>query len=128
MSRPLANIRTYAPGDNITAEVVTAPVTANRFVKPGGNRTAGGNLAVTPAAAGDRPLGVAAESAAVGRLVHVARGGVARVVAAGTITAGAAVQVGTGGAASTASGSAVVVGLAVTGAADGELAEIALYA
>lgn len=127
MSRPLANIRTYNPGDDLTAEVITAPVVANKFVKVAGNRTAGGNLAVTVATAGDRALGVAANSAAVGRLVHVARGGVVRVTAAGVIAAGAAVQVGTGGAASTAD-AGVVVGLAVTGAADGALAEIALYA
>lgn len=128
MSRPLIPARVYQPGEDITAEVTTAPVVAHKFVKPSGNRTAGGNLAVTIAAAGDRPLGVAAESAAVGKLVHIARGGVIRVVAAGSISAGAAVQVGTGGAASTAVEDAIVVGIAVTGASDGALAEIACYA
>lgn len=124
MSRPLTSARVYAPGQDVTAET-TGAVAAHKFVKISGNRTAGGNLAVATAAAGDRPFGVAADTAATGTLVHVVRGGVVRVVAAGAITAGAAVQVGAAGAVA-AAGAGVVVGIAVTGAADGALAEIAL--
>jgi len=126
MSTTIANPYSYSPGANITAEA-TAPVTGRRFVKISGNRTAGGNLAVAPAAAGDRAFGVAAHDTAAGQLVHVARGGVVKVIAAGAIAAGAAVQVGAGGAVSTAA-AGVVVGVAVTGAADGAVAEIAFYA
>ena len=126
MSTTIGNPYTYSPGANITAEA-TAPVTARRFVKISGNRTAAGSLAVSPAAAGDRAFGVAAEDAATGQLVRVARGGVVKVIAAGAIAAGASVQVGAGGAAATAA-AGVVVGFAVTGAADGAVAEIAFYA
>ncbi len=126
MSRPITSVRVYEPGRDVTAAVVTAPVTACRFVKIGGDRTAGGNIAVTPAAAGDRPFGVAADNGAVGALVRVARGGIVHVIAAGAITAGDPVKVGTGGGATTAA-SGIVVGLAVTGAADGTLAQVALY-
>ena len=126
MSTTITNPYSYSPGANITAEA-TAPVTARRFVKISGNRTAAGNLAVAPAAAGDRAFGVAADDAGAGQLVHVARGGVVRVVAAGAVAAGASVQVGAGGAVSTAA-AGVVVGFAVTGAADGAVAEIAFYA
>jgi len=126
MSTTIPNPYSYSPGANITGEV-TAPVTARRFVKISGNRTAAGNLAVAPAAAGDRAFGVAAEDASAGQLVRVARGGVVRVIAAGAIAAGASVQVGAGGAVSTAA-AGVVVGFAVNGAADGAVAEIAFYA
>lgn len=124
MSTPIPNPWVYSPAQAITAEA-TGAVTARKFVKISGNRTAGGNLAVTAAAAGDRALGVAADDAEAGQLVRVARGGVVKVIAAGTVAAGAAVQVGTGAAASTAS-SGVIVGFAVDGAADGAVAEIAL--
>ncbi len=50
---------------------------------------------------------------------------VVKVIAAGAIAAGAEVQVGAGGTASPAAGMAV--GYAITGAADGTVAEIALY-
>jgi uncharacterized protein DUF2190 len=126
MSTTITSAYSYSPGANIAAEA-TAAVTARRFVKISGNRTAAGNLAVAPAAAGDRAFGVAANDAATGQLVHVARGGVVKVIAAGVIAAGASVQVGAGGAVSTAA-AGVVVGLAVTGAADGAVAEIAFYA
>jgi len=126
MSTTTTNPYSYSPGANITAEA-TAAVTGRRFVKITGNRTAAGNLAVAPAAAGDRAFGVAADDAPAGQLVRVARGGVVRVVAAGAIAAGASVQVGAGGAVSTAA-AGVVVGFAVTGAADGAVAEIAFYA
>lgn len=126
MSRPLTNIRLYSPGQDITAQAAAA-IGANLFVKPSGDRTAAGNLSVVVAAAGDRPLGVAAHSAAAGQLVHIARGGVLRVLAAGTITAGAAIQVGAAGTATSATDGAVI-GIAVTGAADGTLAEIAVTA
>lgn len=126
MSTTINSAYSYSPGANITAEA-TAAVAGRRFVKISGNRTAGGNLAVAPAAAGNRALGVAADDAAVGQLVHVARGGVVKVIAAGAIAAGVDVQVGAGGAAATAS-TGTVVGFAVTGAADGAVAEIAFYA
>ena len=103
-------------------------VTERNFVSIQGNRTAGNNLAVGPAAAGARAFGVAGYSAAVGQLVLVVRGGVARVIAGGAITAGDPIAVGAGATAVTATGSAVVVGLAVNGAASGAVAEIALYA
>ncbi|WP_348733475.1 capsid cement protein [uncultured Mycolicibacterium sp.] len=126
MSTTITNPYSYSPGANITAEA-TADVTARRFVAISGSRTAAGNLAVAPAADGDRAFGVAADDASAGQLVHVARGGVVRVVAAGAIPAGADVQVGADGAASTAA-AGVVVGFAVTGAADGAVAEVAFYA
>lgn len=117
----------YSPGQNVSAEA-TAPVTANRLVKISGNRTAGGNLAVSTAAAGDRAFGVASEDTAVGQLVHVARGGIIRVVAAGAIAAGAPVSAAANGAVATAGAGITVIGLAVTGAVDTALAEIAFYA
>jgi hypothetical protein len=125
MSTVLTSPWSYEPGHRITAQATTA-VVERCFVSISGNRTAGGNLAVGPAAAGSRPLGVAAYNAAAGQLVLVARGGVVKVLAAGAIVAGAVVAVGAGGAASTA-GAALVVGLCVNGAADGGIAEIALY-
>jgi hypothetical protein len=126
MSTTINNPWSYSPAQAITGES-TGVIAARKFVKPSGNRTSGGNLAVAQAAAGDRPLGVAADAAdTAGQLVRVARGGIAKIVAAGAVAAGAAVQVGAGGAVSTA-GAGVVVGLAVTGAADGGIAEIALY-
>lgn len=126
MSTTLTSPWAYEPGQRITAEA-SAAVTERYFVSISGNRGAGGNLTVGPAAAGARAFGVAAYSAGTGQLVLVARGGVVKVIAAGAIAAGAAVQVGAGGAASTA-GSGTVVGLAVNGAADGGIAEVALYA
>jgi hypothetical protein len=125
MSTTITNPWSYSPAQSITGES-TGVIAARRFVKPSGNRTANGNLAVAQAAAGDRPLGVAADDATdAGQLVRIARGGVAKVVAAGAIAAGAAVQVGTGGAASTAA-AGVIVGLAASGAADGGIVEVAL--
>jgi hypothetical protein len=113
----------YAPGQAITA-VATAPVSGRRFVKPSGNRTAGGNLAVAHAASGDRALGVAVGDTPSGQLVTVVRGGVVRVTAGGAIAAGAAVQSSADGKAIPAAAGAVV-GIAVTGVADGGIAEIA---
>lgn len=123
MSTTITQPWVYAPGQAITA-AATSPITGRRFVKPSGNRAAGGNLAVAHAAAGDRPLGVAAADAAPGQLVTLVRGGVVRVTAGGAIAAGAAVQVGADGKAITAA-AGVVVGIAVTGVADGGVAEIA---
>ena len=59
MSTTITNPYSYSPGANITAEA-TADVTARRFVAISGSRTAAGNLAVAPAADGDRAFGVAA--------------------------------------------------------------------
>ena len=122
MSTTINNPWSYSPAQAITGEA-TGVIAARKFVKPSGNRTSNNNLAVAQGAAGDRPLGVAADDGtAAGQLIRIARGGVAKVIAAGAISAGAAVQVGAGGAASTAS-SGVVVGLAVNGAADGGIVE-----
>lgn len=126
MSTTLTNVRVYEPGRDITAQVTGSPVTIKRFVKIAGNRTSAGSLAVTPAAAGERAFGVAADNAAVGQLVRVARGGVVKVTATGAIAAGAEVQVGAGGTVTT-KAAGVAVGYAVTGAADTGDAEIALY-
>jgi hypothetical protein len=124
MSSPTSQVRVYAPGADITAEA-TATVTARRFVKISGNRTAGGNVAVDAAGAGDRVFGVTADDASAGGLVRVARGGVVKVVAGAAITAGADVQSNASAAAVPAS-TGTVVGIAVTGAANGGTAEIAL--
>ena len=126
MSVVLTNVRVYKPGQDVTAEVSTGTVEVKKFVKIAGSRTSGGNLAVAQAAAGDRAFGVAAHDAGTGQLVHVARGGVVKVVAAGAISAGAEVEVGAAGAAATKS-TGIAVGYAVNGAADGADAEIALY-
>lgn len=127
MSTTIPNPSVYDPGADITAEA-TGAVTAKRFVKISGNRTSGGNIAVTAAAAGDRPCGVAGNDAAVGELVRVVRGNsrVVKVTAAGAIAAGAEVQVGANGTAAT-KAAGVAVGYAVTGAADAADAQISLY-
>lgn len=123
MSTTIRNVYVYRPGQDVTA-VATADLTARRFIAISGDRS-GGNIAVAPAGAGVRVFGVAAEDAATGELVHVARGGVVKVRAAGAIAAGVEVQAAAGGAAATKS-TGIAVGIAVTGAADGADAEIAL--
>lgn len=119
MSTVITQPWVYAPGEAITAQA-TAPVTARRVVKVSGDRTPNGNLAVAPAGAGAVALGVAANDAATGQLVRVARGGVVRVIAEAVIAAGAAVEVGVAAGVVTAT-TGTVVGHAVTGA----VAEIA---
>lgn len=126
MSTTITNPYVYTPGANITAEV-TEVVARGRFVKISGNRTAAGNLAVGLAGNGARAFGVAADDAAEGQLVRVARGGVVKVIAADSITAGDDVQVSSDAGAQTAS-DGVVVGLAVADADAGAIAEIAFYA
>ena len=127
MSTTIANPSVYDPGATITAQA-TAAVTAKRFLAISGNRTAGGNISVAPAAAAGRTCGVAGNDAAVGELVRVVRGGgrVVRVTASGAIAAGAEVQVGANGTAATRA-AGVAVGYAITGAADAADAEISLY-
>lgn len=127
MSTPLLQVSVYDPGKDITAEA-TAAVTLRRFVKISGNRTNGGNVAVAPAAAGERPFGVAGHDAAVGELVRVVRGNsrVVKVTASGAIAANDEVQVGANGTAATKS-TGVAVGYAITGADDATAAEISLY-
>lgn len=127
MSTPLLQVSVYDPGKDISAEA-TAAVTVRRFVKISGNRTSGGNVAVAPAAAGDRPCGVAGHDAGVGELVRVVRGNsrVVKVTASGAIAAGAEVQVGANGTAAT-KAAGIAVGYAITGAADATDAEISLY-
>ncbi|MFH5207569.1 capsid cement protein [Antrihabitans sp. NCIMB 15449] len=118
-------INIYAPGGDITGQA-TGTVTAKRALKISGNRT-GGNVAVAPADAAGRIFGVAADDAAVGELVAVARGSgrVVKVTAGGTIAAFAEVEVGTGGKVVTKT-SGVAVGYALTGATLDTDAEISL--
>lgn len=127
MSTTIANPSVYDPGATITAQA-TAAVTAKRFLTISGNRTAGGNISVAPAAAAGRTCGVAGNDAAVGELVRVVRGGgrVVRVTASGAIAAGAEVQVGANGTAATLA-AGVAVGYAITDAPDATDAEISLY-
>lgn len=127
MSTTIANPSVYDPGSTITGQA-TAAVTAKRFLAISGNRTAGGNISVAPAAPAGRTCGVAGNDAAVGDLVRVVRGGgrVVRVTASGAIAAGAEVQVGANGTAATLA-AGVAVGYAITGAADATDAEISLY-
>ncbi|BBY95180.1 hypothetical protein MGALJ_48490 [Mycobacterium gallinarum] len=127
MSTTIANPSVYDPGATITGQA-TAAVTAKRFLAISGDRTAGGNISVAPAAAAGRTCGVAGNDAAVGELVRVVRGGgrVVRVTASGAIAAGAEVQVGANGMAAT-KAAGVAVGYAITGAADAADAEISLY-
>lgn len=128
MSVTVPNPSVYDPGADITAQATTA-VVAQRFVAISGSRTAGGNVAVGPAAPGARTFGVAATDGAVGQLVRVVRGAsrVVRVTASGAIAANAEVQVGASGTA-TALAAGKAVGYAITGAADGGEARISLYA
>ncbi|AFJ33950.1 capsid cement protein [Mycobacterium sp. MOTT36Y] len=82
------------------------------------------NISVAPAAAGGRPIGVAAWDAATGQIVRVARGGVVKVLAGGAINAGDAIQVGAGGTAVTAT-TGIVVGQAIASAPNGGIAQVA---
>ena len=127
MSTTISNPSVYDPGKDITAEA-TAPVTARRFLTISGNRTAGGNVAVTMAATGARTCGVAGNDAASGGLVRVVRGNsrVVKVTASGAIAAGSEVQIAANGTAATKS-AGVAVGYAITGAADATDAEVSLY-
>lgn len=128
MSVTVPNPSVYDPGADVTAQATT-PAVAQRFVAISGPRTAGGNVAVAPAAAAGRVFGVAATDAAVGQLVRVVRGAsrVVRVTATGAIAANAEVQVGANGTATTlAAGKAV--GYAITAAIDSGEAQISLYA
>ncbi|POX90639.1 DUF2190 domain-containing protein [Mycobacterium kansasii] len=127
MSTTIANPSVYDPGATITGQA-TAAVTAKRFLAISGDRTAGGNISIAPAAAAGRTCGVAGNDAAVGELVRVVRGGgrVVRVTSSGAIAAGAEVQVGANGMAAT-KAAGVAVGYAITGAADAADAEISLY-
>ncbi len=127
MSTTLTNPSVYAPGADITAEA-TAAVTARTFLAISGNRTAGGNIAVTPATAAGRICGVAGNDADNGGLVTLVRGNsrVVKVIAGGNIAAGAEVEVGSAAKAVT-KASGVAVGYAITGASSGAIAEISLY-
>jgi Uncharacterized conserved protein (DUF2190) len=128
VSTTIANPSVYDPGADITAEA-TAAVTSRRFLAVSGNRTAGGNISVAPAAAGVRTCGVAGNDAAVGELVRVVRGNsrVVRVTASGAIAAGAEVQVAADAGKAATKAAGVAVGYAITGAADATDAEISLY-
>lgn len=123
MSTVITQPWSFAPGQAISGEA-TAPVAARRVVRVSANRTGNGNVAVAPGAAGAIALGVAANDAATGQLVRVARGGVVRVIAEAAIAAGAAVQVGAAAGVVTAT-TGTVVGHAINGAAANAVAEIA---
>lgn len=97
----------YEPGSRITAEAEVA-VTGKRFVDISGNKqttvvsaesTDGGNVIVSPCAAGKRGFGVAVMDAAQGAKVPVitSPGTVVPVTAGGSISAGDELQVTTGG-------------------------------
>lgn len=127
MSTVLTTPFVYAPGQDIPG-LATAPVAGRQFVAISGDRDAGtGNVSVGPAAAGSRPIGVAAWDAAAGQLVRVARGGVVKVLAGGAVNAGDAIQVGAGGTAVTAT-TGIVVGQAIASAAAGAIAQVAFPA
>ena len=92
----------FDPGDDLSAHV-EASVTGRRFVAVSdpkqvgsaalANDTLGGNIVVSPAGAGVRPLGVAAYDASAGYKVPVIRGHkVVPVEAGAAITAGAEVE------------------------------------
>lgn len=127
MSTTLGNISVYNPGADITAEA-TATITGRTCVAISGNRTSGGNIAVTTATAAGRICGVARADAANGGLVTIARGNsrVVKITANGTIAAFDEVQVGANGRVITKS-SGVAIGYALTGATSGVDAEISLY-
>lgn len=127
MSTTLTTPFVYAPGADLPG-LATAPVTGRQFVAISGDRSAGtGNISVAPAAAGSRPIGVAAWDAATGQIVRVARGGVVKVLAGGAINAGDAIQVGAGGTAVTAT-TGIVVGQAIASAPNGGIAQVAFPA
>lgn len=121
------NVGVYEPGRDITGRA-TAAVTGKRFLKISGDRTATGNIAVSPADAAGRVCGVSKYDAASGDIVGVARGNsrVTYVTADGTLAAFDEVEVGTAGKAKKFA-SGVAVGYALSAAADGADAEISLY-
>lgn len=127
-------IHFYKPGADITAHC-SAAVTGQRCVMISGNRQSGpglaatsegGNLVVAHATAAGRIFGVAAHDAAINKDVTVLRGGVVPILTSGVIAAFAEVEVGANGTVVT-KASGVAIGFAVNGAANGAVAEIALY-
>ena len=98
----------YTPGGNLSG-YASAAITAKRFVMISGARTndiedvsdsvTGGNIQVSQATAGSRPIGVAGEDTAITDLCPIlaSPGMIVPVTAAGTITAGASVSVTTDG-------------------------------
>ena len=66
----MSQIDIYSPGADITG-VATSAITGKRCLKISGNRS-GGNIAVAPADAAGRIVGVARDDAASGELVAVA--------------------------------------------------------
>lgn len=128
----------YEDGDELTG-FCTAAVVAKQFVKISGPRqaggpaggvtdaTAGGNVSVAPAAAGDKVFGVATFDAALNTLVSIMRyNRVMPVVAGAAINAGQEVE-------SDANGNAIplaagrAAGLCLDNVAAGADAQIALY-
>lgn len=115
-----------------------AAVTGKRFVaisddiqgtgSPGlTDAVTGGNIVISPCAAGAKAFGVASWDGAIGAKVTVLRAPlIVPVTAQGAINAGAEVEVGTNGRALTI-GAGIAAGVCLNTVADGEDAMIALY-
>lgn len=89
----------YSPGANLSA-TAGAAIIGKRFVDIQGatlNPATGALLTAKPAAAGVKPLGVAAYDAVAGEVFPILGEGVLPVVAGGAITAGDEVEVGADG-------------------------------
>jgi hypothetical protein len=120
----------YEDGDELTG-LATAAVTGKRFVVISGNKPASGEaVAVAPAGAGAKALGVAMWDAAINKRVTVKTvnsGHCLPVTAgAGGVAAGDSVTSDATGAAVTAAGGARALGIALTAAAAGADAPISL--
>jgi hypothetical protein len=126
-TRLSSGLGVYEPGEDITG-VATAAVTAKTFLAISGDRDVNGSLSVAPATAAGRIAGVAKNTAPIGGLVGISRGGgrVVYVTTSAAVTAFQQVQVGAGGTA-VPGASGVAVGYALTSAASGADAEISLY-
>lgn len=120
----------YEDGDRLTG-LATAAVTGKRFLVISGNKPATGEaVAVAPAGAGAKAIGVAGWNAAINKrvtVITIQSGEVIPVTAgAGGVAAGDSVTPDATGAAVTAAGAARAVGIALTGAAAGADAQIKL--
>ena len=119
----------YRPGDELPCKAGVA-VTGKKFVVQTAamDAAAGTNLTVGLPAAGGKVLGVAAQNAAVGKVVHViaGRGQVVPVTAGAAITFNQEVQVDATGAVVPLS-AGVAVGVALAAAASGADCPVRLY-
>lgn len=119
----------YSPGADVSA-TAAANVTERTFLKIAGARDADTSLvSVTTATAGSRACGVARSDAAAGEGVTLVRGAsrIVWVKASGALVAGGEVEVAPGGLARALT-SGPAAGFAFNDAADGDFAEINLYA